>query len=226
MIHLLEHLSKQEGIELIEKAEQWAKKKVIIAGPNGFIPQDAYDANPYQRHVSGWTVEDFESVGFAVCGFHGLRFLRGELHELRFRPKSFFSRLSDASELVTFSHPAHHHPLRLFTSCVQLSKATGRPSASSMEAACWRYVGNNGRERRRLLKSAELWAQRQIASKKESFFTCNNLISPSYPKKFRQIGKICQRDQTRAVRALFSLYCVIFGFHHLQFVSISCTDAK
>jgi hypothetical protein len=77
IIHLLEHLSKQEGIELIENAEQWAKKKVIIAGQNGFIRQDAYDDNPHQRHVSGWTVGDFESMGFAVFGFHGLRFLRG-----------------------------------------------------------------------------------------------------------------------------------------------------
>ena len=92
-LDLLEHLSKQEGIELIEKAEQWAKKKVIIASPNGFIPQDAYDDNPHQRHVSGWTFEDFESMGFAVCGFHGLRCLRRELHRLRFNHTFFYYTL-------------------------------------------------------------------------------------------------------------------------------------
>ncbi len=53
MIHLVGQLSKQEGIEMTEKAERWAKKKVIIASPNG-LSQDAYDDTPYQRHVSGW----------------------------------------------------------------------------------------------------------------------------------------------------------------------------
>ena len=90
MIHLLEHLSKQEGIELIEKAEQWAKKKVIIAGPNGFIPQDAYDDNPHQRHVSGWTVEDFESMGFAVSGFDGQDSCEGGLVEYDLDQNPFF----------------------------------------------------------------------------------------------------------------------------------------
>jgi len=55
MTAVLEHLPKGEGLKLIRKIEKWARKKIIIAVPNGYQYQDAYDGNPYQVHKSSWS---------------------------------------------------------------------------------------------------------------------------------------------------------------------------
>lgn len=102
---ILEHLSKQDGLILIEKMENWAKKKIVIAVPNGYQHQDAYDGNPYQVHKSSWSTRDFEELGFKVRGLHGWKVLRGELGRVRFRPTLFWLLISDISQKVTYSNP-------------------------------------------------------------------------------------------------------------------------
>src|SRR6266568_4602358 len=42
---LIEHLTKEDGLKLIEMVEKIARKKVIIFTPNGFLPQEEYDGN-------------------------------------------------------------------------------------------------------------------------------------------------------------------------------------
>jgi hypothetical protein len=80
LIDVLEHIKKEQALELIQRMQQWAKKKVIILVPNGFMPQgDAYgDGNEKQHHVSGWTVGELESLGYKVWGLDGFRSLRGD----------------------------------------------------------------------------------------------------------------------------------------------------
>lgn len=62
----IEHLTKDQGYKLINKMEEWAKKKVIIFTPNGFLEQGPRDGNPYRIHKSGWHNEDFLRLGYSV----------------------------------------------------------------------------------------------------------------------------------------------------------------
>jgi ubiquinone/menaquinone biosynthesis C-methylase UbiE len=71
---LIEHLSKAEGYELLRSIERISKDIVIVTTPNGFAPQD-HDENALQHHKSGWTLREFERLGYRVYGLRGLRIL-------------------------------------------------------------------------------------------------------------------------------------------------------
>lgn len=66
--HVIEHLTKKEGISLMEQLEKIAKKKVVIVTPVGFFEQHEHDNNPYQEHHSGWEAKDFLQRGYKVIG--------------------------------------------------------------------------------------------------------------------------------------------------------------
>jgi predicted TPR repeat methyltransferase len=104
-LDLIEHLTKEEGFELLKKMENIAKKKVIVFTPNGFVPQGNYDSNPWQEHKSGWTAEEMRALGYRVIGVNGLKSLRGELARLRFRPKYFWWIISDLTQLFVRNRP-------------------------------------------------------------------------------------------------------------------------
>lgn len=72
----IEHLSKKQGFEFIDQLEKIARKRVIIITPAGDLPQDPYDGNSYQRHLSTWSASDFKTRGYKVTG-QGLKFLYG-----------------------------------------------------------------------------------------------------------------------------------------------------
>ena len=69
---VVEHLDKKDALELISRIEKMPTKLIIIATTNGFIPfqplDGEEDSNPYQVHKSGWSVEEFESMGYTVFG--------------------------------------------------------------------------------------------------------------------------------------------------------------
>lgn len=73
---LIEHLSKEDGLRLIENMIMVAKQKIIIYTPNGFLPQPAHDKNPFQEHISGWTYYEMKNLGFEVHGINGYKNLR------------------------------------------------------------------------------------------------------------------------------------------------------
>ena len=97
-LDLIEHLDKKQGYELINMMEKMSRKRVIIFTPNGFLKQGEYDGNNLQIHNSGWTVDEFQSLGFEVIGVGGLKFFRGELGRIRFRPIYFWNFLSFISD--------------------------------------------------------------------------------------------------------------------------------
>jgi len=101
-LEVLEHLTKEEGIKLINKMEKWAKKKIIITTPNGYLYQDGYDNNPLQEHKSGWNVDDFKKLGFNVFGINGWKKLRGYKGEIKFKPKIFWIIISDITQKVVY----------------------------------------------------------------------------------------------------------------------------
>lgn len=65
---VIEHLEKEEGLELLRKTEEIARVQVIIFTTLGFLPQshpDGKDAwglsgGSWQEHRSGWEPQDFD----------------------------------------------------------------------------------------------------------------------------------------------------------------------
>lgn len=66
-IDVIEHLSRDDGLEMLEEMKRLAFGQVVIFTPLGFQPQDGgaetdawgYQGQRWQVHRSGWTPEDF-----------------------------------------------------------------------------------------------------------------------------------------------------------------------
>lgn len=104
-IEVLEHLAKDEGYELIQKMEAWARKKVILKTPNSYLHQDTYDDNPLQRHLSGWSADELKKMGFKVYGMNGWRRLKGYKGAIKYRPQFLWLRISDISQWIAYYYP-------------------------------------------------------------------------------------------------------------------------
>ncbi len=98
-LDVIEHLTKKDGYKLIKIMEKIAKKRIIILTPNGFVPQTGKD-NHLQEHLSGWKVSEFKKMGFKVLGRYGLKNLRKEKAELKYKPKAFWGLISEASNIL------------------------------------------------------------------------------------------------------------------------------
>ncbi|MDI6856551.1 MAG: class I SAM-dependent methyltransferase, partial [Candidatus Thermoplasmatota archaeon] len=86
-IDVLEHLTKKEGHALIERMENWAKKKVIIFTPNNYVEQEEYEKDIFQEHKSGWSYEELKELGFEVVGMGDWRKVR-EAHAIpKYKPR-------------------------------------------------------------------------------------------------------------------------------------------
>jgi len=117
MIEVLEHLKKKHGREVLKRAERWARRKVIVSTPNGYLPQRNIDKSPFQSHRSGWTVREMEKLEYRVYGLAGWKFLRGEnpsktvdqegdfLVTIRFPPQIFWFIISGLTQAVTYYFP-------------------------------------------------------------------------------------------------------------------------
>jgi 2-polyprenyl-3-methyl-5-hydroxy-6-metoxy-1,4-benzoquinol methylase len=81
---VLEHLKKSEGKKAIKIWQCLAKKRLVITTPVGFIEFSPIEdrakmqslTNPLQKHLSGWTPKELESLGFVVRG-QGLKLVYG-----------------------------------------------------------------------------------------------------------------------------------------------------
>lgn len=69
----IEHLTKEDGFKSLSVLEQVATKFIILTTPKGFIDQDPekfpdepWRNNPYQKHLSGYEIEDFTDRGYTV----------------------------------------------------------------------------------------------------------------------------------------------------------------
>jgi hypothetical protein len=91
LLQIVEHLPKPVASDLIAAAERVARRKVIITTPNGFVRQEAYDDNPFQEHLSGWSIDDLRQRGYKVLGMEGPKMARRrESAEVLF-PQRFLS---------------------------------------------------------------------------------------------------------------------------------------
>lgn len=115
MIEVFEHLDKRSALKILKKVEKWASKKVIVTTPNGYIEQGNLDKNPYQKHLSGWTVDEMEKLGFECKGLAGLKMLRKPTEEetmgddltvsIKYEPKLFWFGVATLSQLLVFFMP-------------------------------------------------------------------------------------------------------------------------
>jgi hypothetical protein len=90
---VIEHLTKDDGLQMLRSMEQLAGKRVVIFTPNGFVPQFSEDGN-LQQHLSGWEVAEMQKMGYEVVGMHGPKGLRGEKAMLKYRPRPVWSLAS------------------------------------------------------------------------------------------------------------------------------------
>lgn len=116
LIDVLEHLPEVLGYNVLQKAERWARKKVIVSSPNGFIEQSALDSNELQKHLSGWDYARMKSLDFCCRGMAGPKWLRREVEgetmgddllvSVRLRPRAFWFVLSALLQPITFVIPS------------------------------------------------------------------------------------------------------------------------
>lgn len=104
-VEVLEHLTKEEGHKLIANMERWARKKIIISTPNGYLYQTEVDGNLLQEHKSGWSVEELKNLGFKVRGLNGFKPLRGYAATIKYKPKFLWRIISDLTQKITYYYP-------------------------------------------------------------------------------------------------------------------------
>jgi len=115
LIGVLEHIERDSGAQVLQLCEKWAKKKIIVTTPNGFIAQKSLDGNPLQVHLSGWKVDDLRKLGYRVRGLCGFKFLRQEvdadgmgddlLVTMRFRPRFLWFIISVLTVPISYVFP-------------------------------------------------------------------------------------------------------------------------
>jgi SAM-dependent methyltransferase len=103
---LIEHLSKEDGLKLIQAMETIARKRVVFFTPSGFLPQRHAANDDLQAHLSGWEAEEMRKKGYKVIGLLGPKKLRGEYHVLKKRPMAFWAVVSLIAQCFhSKSHP-------------------------------------------------------------------------------------------------------------------------
>jgi len=117
LIEVVEHMKKKDGLRLLEKAERWARKKIVLTTPNGYMPMPPSDGNSHQEHLSGWDVDELKNMGFEVSGLAGLKLMRTEqvpetsavnpdlFVNIKYSPKPLFFVISALSQAIVYYFP-------------------------------------------------------------------------------------------------------------------------
>lgn len=72
-IEVVEHIHKEYGEKLLDELQRIADM-IIVSTPSHYFKQPKHhvDRNPFQAHVSKWTVSDFQKRGYEVRGVGNL----------------------------------------------------------------------------------------------------------------------------------------------------------
>lgn len=115
LLDVIEHLSRDAGLELLALCAEWATEKIIVSTPNGFVEQGTLDGNSLQEHLSGWTVDDLTGMGFDVVGLAGPRWLHSGVHSndwdpritatIRYRPRLMWLLVAAALQPIVYRRP-------------------------------------------------------------------------------------------------------------------------
>ncbi|MFH1353986.1 MAG: class I SAM-dependent methyltransferase [bacterium] len=67
-LDIVEHLEKDEALDMIKQCEEIAKKAVIIETPKGYVPQNidilGHGGHEWQTHRCGWETHELEKLGY------------------------------------------------------------------------------------------------------------------------------------------------------------------
>lgn len=114
MLQVVEHLPKDVASDLIAAAERVARRKVIITTPNGFVRQEAYDDNPFQEHLSGWSIDDFQERGYKVLGMEGPKAARRKGSAEMLSPQRVLSVINSFGLCEAYLENRPHRAFQLF----------------------------------------------------------------------------------------------------------------
>ena len=82
-LEVIEHLPKPKGQNLLDELQR-ISKQVMVSTPNHYFHQDTYDQNRLQKHLSRWSVQDFERRGYTVLGVGGFLILGREVRYISY----------------------------------------------------------------------------------------------------------------------------------------------
>ena len=69
-LDVIEHLEKEESLDMIKQCEEIARKAVILETPLGHIPQNldilGHGGHEFQTHRCGWETQELKDLGYEV----------------------------------------------------------------------------------------------------------------------------------------------------------------
>ncbi len=86
---VIEHLSKEDGLNLLNEMERVAINKVILTTPNGLMIDlhPTKEDNPEEKHISGWETDELRELGYKVYGIDGFKFLKRDNGSYKYSPE-------------------------------------------------------------------------------------------------------------------------------------------
>lgn len=68
----LEHVTKEDGIAILENCKRVARKEILVFTQEGFLRNEPHNAwgiegaDEYQTHKSGWEIKELEDLGYKL----------------------------------------------------------------------------------------------------------------------------------------------------------------
>lgn len=68
----IEHLTKEDGLELLKECQRVARKHILVFTPEGYVRNEPHNAwgiegaDHWQQHLSGWTIDELKGLGFGI----------------------------------------------------------------------------------------------------------------------------------------------------------------
>ncbi len=103
-LDVIEHLTKEDGLSLIEKMESLARKKIIISTPNGFVEQFV-EKEPLQEHLSGWDCKEMKGLGYTCIGMNGIKYIPRERGAITISPSRIWGLVADFMQPLIYHVP-------------------------------------------------------------------------------------------------------------------------
>lgn len=66
LLDVLEHFEKEDALWVWERAKELTRSRLLLWIPVGLCEQEEYDRNPYQKHLSTWSLEDLQVLGGTI----------------------------------------------------------------------------------------------------------------------------------------------------------------
>jgi len=82
----IEHLTKEDGVELINECKRVARKHILLFTPEGYVRNEPHNAwgiegaDHWQQHLSGWTMDELRNLGFTILHRQGGKTQHGEVY--------------------------------------------------------------------------------------------------------------------------------------------------